>query len=71
MPKPIQPSTYTFRTLIEGGFPYVYKTQHLYELVRPIAGIYFFARSRRFGKSLLISTLEALFQGDKELFEGL
>lgn len=71
MPKPIQPSTYTFRTLIKGGFLYIDKTEHLYELVRPISGIYFFARPRRFGKSLLISTLEALFQGDKELFQGL
>jgi hypothetical protein len=33
--------------------------------------IYFLSRSRRFGKSLLVSTLEALFQGRKELFEGL
>ena len=33
--------------------------------------IYFFSRPRRFGKSLLVSTLEAYFQGKKELFEGL
>jgi hypothetical protein len=33
--------------------------------------IYFLSRPRRFGKSLLISTLEAVFQGQKELFEGL
>lgn len=68
MPKPVQASTYTFRHIIEGGFLYVDKTRYLYDLVRPGTGIYFMARPRRFGKSLMISTLQEIFLGNKELF---
>lgn len=71
MPKPVQASTYTFRKIIEGGFLYVDKTPYLYNLVQPAAGVYFLARPRRFGKSLMISTLEEIFLGNKELFRGL
>ena len=71
MPKPVQASTYTFRNLIEGGFLYVDKTRDLYDLVQPSAGVYFLARPRRFGKSLLISTLEEIFLGNRKLFAGL
>ena len=71
MPKPVQASSYTLRSIIEGGFLYVDKTRYLYELVHRSIGIYFLARPRRFGKSLLISTLAEIFQGNKELFRGL
>jgi len=71
MPKPVQASSYTFRHIIEGGFVYVDKTQYLYELVRRSIGIYFLARPRRFGKSLMITTLEEIFRGNKELFRDL
>ena len=71
MPKPIQPSTSTFRDMIEGGFLYVDKTRDIYELVRWSKGIYFLSRPRRFGKSLLISTLDEIFQGNRKLFQGL
>ena len=71
MPKPVQVSTYTFRDIIENGFLYVDKTRYLYELVRYGKGIYFMARPRRFGKSLMISTLEELFLGNRLLFQGL
>jgi hypothetical protein len=71
MLKPLQASTYTFRDLIKSGFVYVDKTRHIYELVRYGKGIYFMSRPRRFGKSLLLSTLEEIFQGNKELFRGL
>jgi hypothetical protein len=71
MLKPIQPSIYTFRRIINGGFIYIDKTRYLYELVRYAAGVYFLARPRRFGKSLTISTLEEIFLGNKELFRGL
>jgi hypothetical protein len=71
MPKPLQPSTYTFRDLIDGGFLYVDKTRYLYELVRYAKGVYFLARPRRFGKSLMVSTLAEIFQGNRELFRGL
>jgi hypothetical protein len=51
---------------------YVDKTHHIYNLVKKGASrVYFLSRPRRFGKSLLISTLNSLFQGKKELFEGL
>ena len=70
--KPINTSLYDFPTLIEGGYVYVDKTAQLYELVKPSADrIYYLPRPRRFGKSLMISTLKALFQGRRELFRGL
>ena len=56
--------------IITQGFTYVDKTGILYDLVK-IKGYYFLSRPRRFGKSLTCSTLEAIFQGRKELFEGL
>ncbi len=71
MLKPLQASTYTFRDLIEGGFLYVDKTQYIYELIRYAKGVHFLSRPRRFGKSLLISTLAEIFRGNKELFQGL
>ena len=49
---------------------YVDKTAKIYELAKT-GRYYFLSRPRRFGKSLLVSTLEAYFQGKKELFEGL
>ena len=70
--KPINTSIYDFPTLIEGGYVYVDKTARLYELARPDADrIYYLPRPRRFGKSLMISTLKALFLGRRELFKGL
>ena len=70
--KPINTSIYDFPRLIEGGFVYVDKTDRLYELAKPSADIvYYLPRPRRFGKSLMISTLKALFQGRRELFRGL
>jgi Predicted AAA-ATPase/PD-(D/E)XK nuclease superfamily len=59
-----------FQKLREGGFVYVDKTQHIYNLTQQ-AGYYFLSRPRRFGKSLLISTLQALYEGRKALFDGL
>lgn len=61
----------TFRKIIEGDFLYVDKTEMIYELVNNPGGIYFLSRPRRFGKSLLISTLSELFRGNRELFRGL
>ncbi len=49
---------------------YVDKTQHIHQLTTR-GKFYFLSRPRRFGKSLLISTLKELFQGNKKLFEGL
>ena len=69
--KPLTTSCYTFHKLIEGGFLYLDKTANIYELIRPATAQYFLARPRRFGKSLLISTLRSIFEGKRELFQGL
>ena len=71
MLRPLPVTTQTFRKIIEGSLLYVDKTQYLYELLRNPTGAYFLARPRRFGKSLLISTLEEIFLGSKELFQNL
>ena len=49
---------------------YVDKTRLIYNLVNTPKGLYFLSRPRRFGKTLLLSTLACLFKGKKELFEG-
>ena len=59
-----------FEKLREDEWVYVDKTRQIYELVQG-GSCYFLSRPRRFGKSLLLSTLEAYFQGKKHLFEGL
>ena len=59
-----------FESLRQDGYFYIDKTEFIYRLVKS-GRYYFLSRPRRFGKSLLISTLEAYFQGKKELFEGL
>ena len=71
MLKPITTSTYSFPDVIGGGYVYVDKTALVRELVRGAKEQYFCARPRRFGKSLLISTLQCLFEGRRELFKGL
>ena len=53
-----------FSEIIDGGYVYLDKTKILYDLVHN-GKIYFLSRPRRFGKSLLISTLECYFQGQK------
>jgi Fe-S cluster biosynthesis and repair protein YggX len=60
----------TFEKIIEDGCVYVDKTRILINLIEK-GSVYFFARPRRFGKSLTLTTLEAMFQGKKELFKGL
>lgn len=59
-----------FEKIRKEGYLYVDKTAMVYQLVET-GNYYFLSRPRRFGKSLLISTLEAYFQGKKELFKGL
>ncbi len=60
----------TFEEIITGGYVYVDKTELVYKLVDS-GEFYFLSRPRRFGKSLLTSTLESYFLGKKELFKGL
>ena len=59
-----------FEKIRNDGYVYLDKTDLIYDLVHN-GHIYFLSRPRRFGKSLLISTLECYFQGKKELFKGL
>jgi len=63
-------SIQTFENIIERNMIYVDKTKFIYPLVNK-GKYYFFARPRRFGKSLLLTTLKSFFQGKKELFKGL
>jgi len=60
----------SFSRMIENDYLYVDKTELIHRLVASGA-LYFFSRPRRFGKSVLISTLEALYLGRKDLFSGL
>ena len=60
----------SFEVLRSDGYLYVDKTAMIYQIVSTSIP-YFFSRPRRFGKSLLISTFEAYFEGRKDLFEGL
>ena len=60
----------SFEKIREDGFAYVDKTDLIYRLTHE-GNIYFLSRPRRFGKSLLVSTLKNYFLGRKELFEGL
>ncbi len=63
---------YTFSELRSSGFTYVDKTEALYAMASGKSGKQFFiARPRRFGKSLAVSTLKALFEGRREIFAGL
>lgn len=59
-----------FEKLRKDGYIYVDKTAWVYQLVNT-GSYYFLSRPRRFGKSLLLSTIEAYLQGKRELFEGL
>ncbi|MBO7137758.1 MAG: ATP-binding protein [Bacteroidaceae bacterium] len=59
----------SFEKIRQGGYVYVDKTDLVYKLAK--GSIYFLARPRRFGKSLLVSTLKAYFEGRRDLFEGL
>ena len=59
-----------FGSIRQGGYVYVDKTELVHRLVTT-GKYYFLSRPRRFGKSLLVSTLESYFQGKRELFQGL
>jgi hypothetical protein len=60
----------TFSKLRENGYLYVDKTREIHRLISS-GNVFFLSRPRRFGKSLLVSTLEAIFSGEKALFEDL
>ncbi len=59
-----------FKELIKNDYIYVDKTKYIYDILSSSKYI-FISRPRRFGKSLLLSTIEYIYQGKKELFKGL
>ena len=61
----------TFSEIREGGYVYVDKSAHVYRMTRPGLKYVFLSRPRRFGKSLLTSTLRCYFEGRSDLFKGL
>ena len=69
-PKKLPIGVQSFEKLISEGYIYIDKTDYIHRLVTT-GSYYFLSRPRRFGKSLLLSTLHAYFSGRKELFEGL
>ena len=70
MIKPYPIGRQDFKDIIESGFAYVDKTERMYEMVKNRKFV-FLSRPRRFGKSLLINTLQHYFEGNQKLFEGL
>ena len=69
--KTIAPDLSSFEQLRTSDKLYVDKTEYIWELVQSAPAEYFLSRPRRFGKSLTLTTLKAVFEGKKELFKGL
>ena len=68
--KKIPSGIQSFRRIRQGNYYYVDKTQYIHNMIE-YGHSYFLSRPRRFGKSLLVDTIQCLFEGKKELFEGL
>ena len=70
--RPLATDTHDFPALRRAGKIYVDKTEYIYRLIaHNDTRLYFMSRPRRFGKSLTVSALKALFFGRRELFKGL
>ena len=70
--RPLATDTHDFPSLRRDGCIYVDKTMFIHRLITTVGTkLFFISRPRRFGKSLTISALKAIFQGKRELFEGL
>jgi hypothetical protein len=69
--KNITSSIINFEKLRQKEYLYIDKTEYIWNLINPAGESYFLSRPRRFGKSLAVSTLKAVFEGKKELFKGL
>lgn len=61
----------TFEKIVEGNYIYIDKTEYIYRMAYSEANYFFLSRPRRFGKSLLTSTIRCYFEGRRELFKGL
>ena len=69
--KRIDSGNSSFEKIRQSGNIYIDKTKYLYNLLTDGRTYYFLSRPRRFGKSLTLSTLDAIFKGKRELFKGL
>ena len=70
--RPLATDTHDFPSLRRDGCIYVDKTMFIHRLITTVGTkLFFISRPRRFGKSLTISAIKAIFQGRRELFEGL
>ena len=70
MIKPYPIGRQDFKAIIEDGYAYVDKTERMYEMIKNRTFV-FLSRPRRFGKSLLINTLQQYFEGNRDLFKDL
>ncbi|MDO4525898.1 MAG: AAA family ATPase, partial [Bacteroidales bacterium] len=70
MIKPYPIGRQDFKAIIEDGYAYVDKTERMYEMIKNRTFV-FLSRPRRFGKSLLVNTLQQYFEGNRELFKDL
>ena len=61
----------TFEEVIKRNFAYIDKTEYIYRMSHTSGKYYFLSRPRRFGKSLLVSTMKSYFEGKRDLFKGL
>ena len=61
----------TFEEIRKKDYLYIDKTEYIYRITHTDGKYFFLSRPRRFGKSLLVSTLQSYFEGRKDLFEGL
>ncbi len=61
----------TFENVINGNFTYIDKTEYIYHMSHTSGKYFFLSRPRRFGKSLLLSTMKSYFEGKQSLFKGL
>jgi len=69
--KNLTSSIYDFEKLRTNNYLYIDKTEYVWRLIEQVGESYFLSRPRRFGKSLLVTTLKAVFEGKRELFRGL
>jgi len=69
--KNIWTTRYGFDNRLRNNMLYVDKTEYIYKMATDPQGLFFLSRPRRFGKSLTVSTLDALFSGRRDLFKGL
>lgn len=70
MPRKLPVGIQSFEEIRRNGYVYIDKTEYIWNLVES-GKVYFLSRPRRFGKSLLVSTMEAYFRGERDLFDGL